>query len=430
LDKQASAIRQDRWQTSSLSGSPPQTALLELSARLLNIGPNASPQRARIDLQCANYGKAADLTDRDLCGATATATALSTRVTSWPLDDCGGRHSGWRGLSIVMIVISALVVIAVAGALLVSSKISTVLIFSGAHYFVGHLGFALIGAMATAGGERTDVEKLQALLRRIQELEREKDRLKERMWKTRGAPVRLIAILMLAVGAIALVSSVAYSVTVSAFIGLGLTFWGALLLLIRPSGYLRTELMDSSMLSPIMMTDRLLGELGYGGNGVYMRDDKLEAFVFVPAENGAEIPTSSQLENNVFIASPRGVILPPPGRSLAYFLEEELGGKLTIRELARLQGRLTRVLIENLEIAKDFEMHLEAGYVRLRFIGSIYANLCRELMDNTRICSTIGCPLCSAMACILTASTQRPIAFEGESLSENGRVMEANYRFL
>jgi hypothetical protein len=283
---------------------------------------------------------------------------------------------------------------------------------------------------SAGGGEKADIEKLRALLRRIQELERERDQLKERMWKTRGSPLRLIAVLMLTLGGIALVSSVVYLVTVFAFIGLGLTFWGALLLFIKPSGYLKAELMDSALLSPIMMTDRMLGELGYSGNGIYMRDNKQESFVFVPAENTAEIPTSSQLERNIFLASPKGVILPPPGQSLANFLEEELGGRLTIRELASLQGRLAKVLIENLEIAKDFEMQLEAGQVRFRFIESAYASLCRELMDKTRICSTIGCPLCSAMACILTASTQRPIAFEGETLSENQRVMEAKYRIL
>lgn len=99
-------------------------------------------------------------------------------------------------------------------------------------------------------------------------------------------------------------------------------------------------------------------------------------------------------------------------------------------DLAGLQGRLTKVLIENLEIVKDFEMQLEAGHVRLRFVDSVYADLSKELEDSTRICSTMGCPICSAMGCILAASTMRPVAFEGESLSENGRIMEAHYRIL
>lgn len=285
---------------------------------------------------------------------------------------------------------------------------------------------------ARAGPPRRaeDVDRLRELLRRIQELERERDQLKEKLWKTKGRPSRLFTFVMLALGAIALVSSVVYSDTVIAFIGLGLTFWGALLLQLRPSGYLKADLLDSTALSPIMITDQLLAELGYSGKGIYMRDKKQETVVFVPTADEAEIPSSSQLGKNIFLESPRGVILTPPGGSLAYFLEGELGRKTTIRELASLQNRLARVLIENLEIAKDFEMHFEAGHVRIRFEDSMYANLCQELKDNTRIWSTMGCPISSAMGCILTGSTQRPVAFEGESLSENGRVMEVSYRIL
>jgi len=275
-----------------------------------------------------------------------------------------------------------------------------------------------------------DVDKLRKLLRRIQELERERDQLKENLWKAKGRPSRLSAVLMLTVGAIALMTAVVYSTTVVAFIGLALIFWGALLLQIRPSGYLKADLLDPTALSPIMITDQLLSQLGYSGRGIYMRDDKQETVVFVPAADGGELPSSSQLGKTTFLESPKGVVLTPLGRSLAYFLEGELGGKTTIRELASLQARLGRLLIENLEIARDFEMNLEAGRVLIRFEDSMYATLCQELKENTRIWSTMGCPISSAMGCILTGSTQRPVAFEGESISEDGRIMEAKYRIL
>ena len=269
-----------------------------------------------------------------------------------------------------------------------------------------------------------DANNLRVLLRRIQELEKERNKLKDQLWKARGRSSRLLAWVMLLLGAIALASAVVYTVTVLAFIGLGLTFWGVLLLQVRPAGYLRAELLESTALSPILIANQFLRELGYAGKAIYMIGENEQTVVFVPAEDGEEIPSPNQMRN-VFLESPKGVILTPPGRSLAYLLAEELGGKSTIRDLAG--DRLAQVLTEHLDIMKGFEMHLEGGRALIRFEESVYANLCNDLKDSTSIWSTIGCPISSAMACLLTQATMRPVVFEGETLSENGRIMEASY---
>jgi hypothetical protein len=269
---------------------------------------------------------------------------------------------------------------------------------------------------------------LTALLRRIQELERERDMLKDQLWKAKGRSSKLLAYVMLLLGAVALASAAVYTASVLAFIGLGLTFWGALLLQVKPAQYLKAELLESTALSPILIAYRFLGELGYSGKGIYIAGEKRETVVFVPAEDGKEIPSSNQLQNNVFLESPKGVILTPPGRSLAYLLEEELGGKSTIRDLAG--DRLAQVLTEHLDIMKGFEMHVEAGRVVVRFEESVYADLCRDLKDSTSMWSTMGCPISSALACLLTGATMRPVTFEGETLSEDGRIMEASYHII
>ena len=273
-----------------------------------------------------------------------------------------------------------------------------------------------------------DISKLTALLRRIQELERERDVLKDQLWKAKGRSSKLLADVMLLLGAVALVSAVLYTASVLAFIGLGLTFWGAILLQIKPARYLKAELLESTALSPILMAYRFLGELGYSGKGIYIAGEKRDTVVFVPAGDSNEIPSPNQLQNNVFLESPKGVILTAPGRSLAYLLEGELGGKSMIRDLAG--DRLAQVLTEHLDIMKRFEMHVEGGRVLARFEESVYADLCRDLKESTSIWSTMGCPISSALACLLTVATMRPVAFEGETLSEDGRIMEASYHII
>jgi hypothetical protein len=269
---------------------------------------------------------------------------------------------------------------------------------------------------------------LTTLLRRIHELEKERDMLSDQLWKAKGRSSKLLAVVMLLVGAVALASAVVYTATVLAFIGLGLTFWGALLLQVKPAQYLKAELLESTTLSPILIAYRFLGELGYSGKAIYIAGEKGETVVFVPAEDGKEIPSPNQLQNNVFLDSPKGVILTPPGRSLAYLLEGELGGKSTIRDLAG--DRLAQVLTEHLDIMKGFEMQVEAGRVLVRFEESVYADLCRDLKERTSIWSTMGCPISSALACLLAGATMRPVAFEGETLSGDGRIMEASYHIM
>jgi hypothetical protein len=269
---------------------------------------------------------------------------------------------------------------------------------------------------------------LKVLLRRIQELEKERDKLKDQLWKAKGRSSRLFAFVMLLVGAIALASAVVYAATVLAFVGLGLTFWGVLILQVRPAGYLRAELLESTALSPILIANQFLSELGYAGKAIYMVGDNQETVMFVPADDRQATPSLNQIKNKVFLESPKGIILTPPGRSLAHLLEEELGGKSTIRDLAG--DRLAQVLTEHLDIVKGFEMHLEAGRAQIRFEESVYADLCKDLKDRTNIWSTMGSPISSAMACLLTEATMRPVAFEGETLSEDGRVMEASYHII
>jgi hypothetical protein len=111
-------------------------------------------------------------------------------------------------------------------------------------------------------------------------------------------------------------------------------------------------------------------------------------------------------------------------------IESELGVDVSKSQFTHLQGRLAKVLIEDLELVKDFEVYQEDDLIRFTFFDSIYSELSEELKESTKLCSTIGCPICSAMGCILAGSTRKPIAFEGEILSPDGKIMEANYRIL
>ena len=236
---------------------------------------------------------------------------------------------------------------------------------------------------------------------------------------------------LVAAGALSLAISVYSSSTILAFIGLGLTFWGALLLFARPHTYVRSDLMDSTALSSLRTIDRVMTSLGYLEKGIYIPGGNPErAVVFVPSEPFARIPKAKEIEGQLFINDPKGIAMVPPGLALANLIEKELGLDLKECSLETLSQQLPKLLIEDLEMAKDFEMHVEGDEVRFKMDESIYSDFCHNLKDSTRVCAGLGCPICSAMACILAIATGKPVSFEGDKFSTDANSLESYYRIL
>jgi hypothetical protein len=264
---------------------------------------------------------------------------------------------------------------------------------------------------------------------KVKELEKNNFRAKFR--KQRIQPSTIAGYIMVATGVISLILSVYFSSTTLVFMGLGLTLWGPLLIFIRPQKYVRSVLMDSTAHSSLRMVDRVLTSLGYLEKGIYIPGGNLETVIaFVPSGSFWRIPKAMEIQDQTFIESPKGIALIPPGLALANLIEKELGVDLEECSLGALGERLPKLIIEDLEMAHNFEMHVIGDEVRFKFDESIYSNFCRNLSNSTRVCAGLGCPICSAMACLLAKSTGRPVSFEGNKFSPDGKSFESSYRIL
>jgi hypothetical protein len=252
-----------------------------------------------------------------------------------------------------------------------------------------------------------------------------RDRISER-----GKRPVIVVSLFASIGTVSLVSSLLFTSTVLAFIGLGFTLWAAVLFYTRPQRYVRSGLVDSTGLSLIQAIDRVMGSLGYTEKGVYLPSGNGQTTVFVPSQPLTRIPEARSIEKKTFVDNPNGMVIPPPGLALANLIERQLGVGFKQLSLKKLSSRLPKLLIEDLEIAQDFEMHVEGNIVRFKFVESVYSELCNELQRSTRVCSSLGCPISSAMACIVAEASGKPIAFEEDIPSENGRTMVSSCRIL
>ena len=271
-----------------------------------------------------------------------------------------------------------------------------------------------------------------SLTPKFEELKKTEASIQAKTVKThRRSSSELIGYSLAAVGALSLIISVVFTSTVLAFIGLGLTFWGALLLFIRPRHYIRTDLMDSTALSSLKTIDRVITGLGYNEKGIYIPVGNPEkTIVFVPSHPLMQIPKAEQVENQTFVKNPEGITIVPPGMALANLFEKELGVKFSEWSLEKMTERLPKLLIEDLEMVQDCTIKTEGDRVSFRFVESVFSEFCGLLKGSTKVCGSLGCPMCSAMACVLAQVTHRPVKFDEDKYSIGGGTVESSYVLL
>jgi len=269
----------------------------------------------------------------------------------------------------------------------------------------------------------------------VQHLESKKENLRHEPRKQKRKTSGTIAYILLLSGTIALVTSILYSSSILAFIGLGLTFWGALLLFAKPTKYVKASLLDSSALSALTTIDQIITDLNYRGKPMYLPPRYLKALksgaVFIPLEKDHTIPPVEEAaEGKVFLENPKGMCLTPSGLDLANLYENELGKDFTKVDLDYLQDKLPELFIEDLEIAEDLEINIGDNMIQVKIAGSIFKDFCKEARKLTNVCNSIGCPLCSSIAIALTRATGKPIIIEKTDLSEDNRTIEVYYQMI
>jgi len=276
--------------------------------------------------------------------------------------------------------------------------------------------------------QRPRVEDLDALRKRLRRLEAENEALSRDLRRFKRKPSRLWGLSLLALGGVSLAAATAYSSLLPAFIGLGLTFWGVLLLYIRPVRYTRSDLLDATVSSTPAALRALIDERGYRGRGIHMPPRTLKELGTGTLVIPRSLEPETAAETNVVEAtgpsavSNPGLVLTPPGLGLARLIRDELGRDLSTAGLGYLAANLPKVIIEDLEMADDIEFEPHGDRVS--------AKLSRPLLPVHNEDRPELEYLPSALACLLTWATGRPVSIESLSVSQGGERMEAQFRIF
>ena len=158
----------------------------------------------------------------------------------------------------------------------------------------------------------------------------------------------LIAIAFLASGIALLDLSVFSNSPTLCFIGLGLTFWGAIFLLVTPQKQIEGSFLVIATLPAYMTIDRMIKDLKSKNEAYnipsYTRDVCLpeniaglkEMVTFIPAGSSTGMAAVEDLAKGKFLcANPKGLLLAPPGVTLLEKIEQKSQTDLTKTYLQR-----------------------------------------------------------------------------------------------
>ncbi len=206
----------------------------------------------------------------------------------------------------------------------------------------------------------------------------------------------------------------------------GLTAVAAAILLyfLSPSRFLRDDVADALALASFMDVGRVLAALMIEGRGVYVPASEAgTARVFVPV---GEMVDDVPLSGSVFVSKgSKGMLLDPPGSGLLActkqispgFTEEGLGDE--IADL--LEG--------GLELARKVTVLREGDRVTVSMSDLANAGLCEAVRrESPKLCTQIGCPICSFAACMIADGTRRRVRIEGVDVV--GKTVNATFRLL
>jgi len=290
--------------------------------------------------------------------------------------------------------------------------------------------------------KETESTEVQSLFVNLQLLQSENEALRQELLRYRRLPSSKIGFTLLITGALVLVASFVATSTVLAFIGLGLTFWGALFLFAKPIKFVRSTLLDSTAFSSYATMDRILDDLNYKGKPAYIPPYPKEAYlpeylkglkemvVFISAKDVTTIPTIEEMAKRQFLVkNPKGLCVTPPGFGLVNLFEKELRADFTKLDLDGLYNSLPTVIVNNLELASGFEIDAEKELIHVKITDSVYKDLYFQERKLKSVHS-VGCPLTSAVACVLAKTTGKLVTITKSKISLDLKTIEVWYQTL
>lgn len=245
--------------------------------------------------------------------------------------------------------------------------------------------------------------------------------------------------IVLLCGAVVVPVSVFLSSALLALVGLLLVFWGGILAFLRRERYVKASLVEAVLSSLLKNLEESMAGLGCEGQATYLPPKLLEndksGLVFVSKDRGSGLSVVERRSAAVSVKSAGGVFVRPVGLGLVNAFERELGRGFEGCGLKYLERTLPRLLVKDLRLADGFSLEVRKDefsrdVVRVVVENSVFRNVCLQVRESSGLCNTMGCPLCSAVACALVRAMDQPVVVDGEECSKDCGTVSVQFVIL
>jgi hypothetical protein len=266
-------------------------------------------------------------------------------------------------------------------------------------------------------------------------------RTKETLASSTSRESTIIGVLFLVAGIIALSVSILLNSQTMALVGLGITFWGALFILMAPLRYVEGRFLTSTAISIYLTTDRIIGGVINAEKAYYVppysREEQLpqhlqglkEVVAFISTNKDITMPPIEDIAQRKFMSTDKtGILIAPPGLGLLYEIKRKMPktGKTGISDLCLL---VPRIISEKFAMTKEMTMNAEKDAVRMMIRDSLYINLYRPEI-NLKSVSLLGCPIASAIACAIAETTGKLVTIQNIKFSSEDRTTYVEYQLV
>ncbi|HUL62695.1 MAG TPA: hypothetical protein VLT35_06495 [Methanocella sp.] len=206
----------------------------------------------------------------------------------------------------------------------------------------------------------------------------------------------------------------------------GITTVAAAILLyfLSPSRFLRDDVADALALASFTDVGRVLASLMIEGRGVYVPASEAGTTrVFVPV---GEAVDDVPLSGSVFVShGSKGMLLDPPGSGLLSCAKQISPGFAE----ESLSEEIADLFEGGLELARKVMVLREGDCVTVSMSDLANAGLCAAVRrESPKLCTQIGCPICSFAACMIADGARRRVRIEGVEVT--GKTVRATFRLL
>lgn len=205
--------------------------------------------------------------------------------------------------------------------------------------------------------------------------------------------------------------------------------------LIRTKEYTRKTLLDESVAYQQALIQQNIIRGKYRGKPIFLPpkyfDDPeaLRAFISKREDNFFSASDFRQIGNSILLTVPSGMLITPPGASLMTSFEEILEKNFRNVDLEYLQVNLSKVIVDDLEIAQDFRMQVKDRNIEITVKNCIFKVSTKTDETESDNLSNAWSPLNSAIACAIAKASNQSVIME-ELQTTNGKDLKITYKII